>query len=87
MHCAPTIFQPRTSAWRSPANQINPVGTEKSAPTNSPSISTIPQAVADFNNLPVKVVNGTVVFMRDVAYVTMVRRHRRVVQLDGPRVF
>ena len=28
-----------------------------------------PKAIADFNNLPVKVVNGAVVFMRDVAHV------------------
>ena len=51
-------------------NQINPVGTEKiGAYEFTVDLNDSPKAVADFNNLPVKVVNGTVVFMRDVAYV------------------
>jgi multidrug efflux pump subunit AcrB len=51
-------------------NQINPVGTEKIGPYEfTVDLNDSPKAVADFNNLPVKVVDGTVVFMRDVAYV------------------
>ena len=40
--------------------------------------------MADFNNLPIKVVNGVVVFMRDVAYVhDGSPPQTNVVQLDG----
>ena len=43
-----------------------------------------PRRSADFNNLPVKVVNGAVVFMRDVAYVhDGSPPQTNVVQLDG----
>src|SRR5271170_7470904 len=48
-------------------NQINPVGTEKIGTYEfTVDLNDSPKAVSDFNNLPVKVVNGTVVFMRDI---------------------
>ena len=62
-------------------NQINPVGTEKIGSYEfTVDLNDSPKAVADFNNLPVKVVNGTVVFMRDVAY-----RPRRFAAADQCR--
>ena len=66
-------------------NQINPVGTEKIGPYEfTVDLNNSPKAVADFNNLPVKVVNGTVVFMRDIAYVhDGSPPQTNVVQLDG----
>ena len=66
-------------------NQINPVGTEKIGSYEfTVDLNDSPKAVADFNNLPVKVVNGTVVFMRDVAYVhDGSPPQTNVVQLDG----
>jgi multidrug efflux pump subunit AcrB len=68
-------------------NQINPVGTEKiGAYEFTVDLNDSPKAVADFNNLPVKVVNGTVVFMRDVAYVhDGSPPQTNVVQLDGKK--
>ena len=70
-------------------NQINPVGTEKiGAYEFTVDLNDLPKAVTDFNNLPVKVVNGTVVFMRDVAYVhDGSPPQTNVVQLDGKRAF
>ncbi|HEY1885930.1 MAG TPA: efflux RND transporter permease subunit, partial [Roseiarcus sp.] len=66
-------------------NQINPVGTEKIGSYEfTVDLNDSPKAVADFNNLPVKVVNGTVVFMRDIAYVhDGSPPQTNVVQLDG----
>src|SRR5580704_9104387 len=66
-------------------NQINPVGTEKIGSYEfTVDLNDSPKAVADFNNLPVKVVNGTVVFMRDLAYVhDGSPPQTNVVQLDG----
>jgi multidrug efflux pump subunit AcrB len=66
-------------------NQINPVGTQKIGSYEfTVDLNDSPKAVADFNNLPVKVVNGTVVFMRDVAYVhDGSPPQTNVVQLDG----
>ena len=66
-------------------NQINPVGTEKiGAYEFTIDLNDSPKAVADFNNLPIKVVNGTVVFMRDVAFVhDGSPPQTNVVQLDG----
>jgi multidrug efflux pump subunit AcrB len=66
-------------------NQINPVGTEKiGAYEFTVDLNDSPKAVADFNNLPVKVVNGAVVFMRDVAFVhDGSPPQTNVVQLDG----
>ncbi len=84
--CAPTIFPP-TDVGNALAlqNQINPVGTEKiGAYEFTVDLNDSPKAVADFNNLPVKVVNGAVVFMRDVAYVhDGSPPQTNVVQLDG----
>src|SRR5271155_1097256 len=66
-------------------NQINPVGTEKIGSYEfTVDLNDSPKAVSDFNNLPVKVVNGAVVFMRDVAYVhDGSPPQTNVVQLDG----
>ena len=66
-------------------NQINPVGTEKIGNYEfTVDLNDSPKAVADFNNIPVKVVNGAVVFMRDVAYVhDGSPPQTNVVQLDG----
>ena len=66
-------------------NQINPVGTEKIGSYEfTVDLNDSPKAVADFNNLPVKVVNGTVVLMRDVAFVhDGSPPQTNVVQLDG----
>ena len=66
-------------------NQINPAGTEKIGSYEfTVDLNDLPKAMADFNNLPVKVVNGTVVFMRDVAFVhDGSPPQTNVVQLDG----
>jgi multidrug efflux pump subunit AcrB len=66
-------------------NQINPAGTEKIGSYEfTVDLNDSPKAMADFNNLPVKVVNGTVVFMRDVAFVhDGSPPQTNVVQLDG----
>ena len=71
-------------AWQ---NQINPVGTQKIGPYEfTIDLNDSPKAVADFNNMPIKVVNGTVVFMRDVAYVhDGSPPQTNVVQLDGKK--
>src|SRR5712664_221964 len=51
-------------------NLITPVGTEKIGTFEyTMNLNGSPSAIADFNNLPIKTVNGTVVYMRDVAYV------------------
>ncbi|WP_158815714.1 efflux RND transporter permease subunit [Methylocapsa sp. S129] len=66
-------------------NLINPVGTEKIGSYEyTIDLNDSPKILEDFNNLPVKVVDGVVIFMRDVAFV-----HdgsppvTNVVQLDG----
>ena len=66
-------------------NQINPVGTEKIGSYEfTVDLNNSPKALEDFNNMPVKVVNGAVVFMRDVAYVhDGSPPQTNVVQLDG----
>jgi multidrug efflux pump subunit AcrB len=68
-------------------NQINPVGTQKiGAYEFVVDLNNSPKAVADFNNMPIKSVNGTVVFMRDVAYVhDGSPPQTNVVQLDGKK--
>src|SRR6202012_2908317 len=68
-------------------NQINPVGTQKIGNYEfTVDLNDSPKAVPDFNNLPVKVVNGTVVFMRDVAYAhDGSPPQTNVVQLDGKK--
>src|ERR1700687_4382307 len=51
-------------------NLITPVGTQKIGTYEyTVNLNDSPAAVDAFNNLPVKTVNGTVVYMRDVAYV------------------
>ena len=51
-------------------NLITPVGTQKIGSYEwTLDLNDSPQKIADFNNLPVKVVDGVVVFMRDVAFV------------------
>ncbi len=66
-------------------NQITPVGTEKIGSYEfNVDLNDSPKKLADFNNLPVKVVDGAVVFMRDVAYVhDGSPPQTNVVQLDG----
>ena len=66
-------------------NQITPVGTEKIGSYEfTLDLNDSPKAIADFNNMPIKVVNGAVVFMRDVAYVhDGSPPQTNVVQLDG----
>jgi multidrug efflux pump subunit AcrB len=51
-------------------NLITPVGTEKIGSYEyTIDLNDSPKVIGDFNNLPIKVVNGAVVFMRDVANV------------------
>jgi len=51
-------------------NLITPVGTQKIGKFEyTVNLNDSPSAIADFNNLPIKTVNGTVVYMRDVAHV------------------
>jgi multidrug efflux pump subunit AcrB len=66
-------------------NLITPVGTEKiGAYEYTVDLNDSPKVLNDFNNLPVKVVDGVVVFMRDVGYVhDGSPPQTNVVQLDG----
>jgi CzcA family heavy metal efflux pump len=51
-------------------NQINPAGFVKIGPTQySVRLNNAPDSIAALNDLPVKVVNGATIYMRDVAYV------------------
>ena len=51
-------------------NQINPAGFVKIGPTQySVRLNNAPTSIAALNDLPVKVVNGATIYMRDVAYV------------------
>ena len=51
-------------------NLITPVGTQKIGTVEyTVNLNNSPRAVAAFNDLPIKTVNGTVIYMRDVAYV------------------
>jgi multidrug efflux pump subunit AcrB len=51
-------------------NLITPVGTQKIGKFEyTVNLNDSPSAIDAFNNLPIKTVNGTVVYMRDVAYV------------------
>src|SRR5690349_19032496 len=51
-------------------NLITPVGTQKIGNFEyTVNLNDSPSAIAAFNNLPIKTVNGTVVYMRDIAYV------------------
>jgi multidrug efflux pump subunit AcrB len=66
-------------------NLITPVGTEKiGAYEFTVDLNDSPKEIAEFNNLPIKVVDGAVVFMRDVAYVhDGSPPQTNVVHLDG----
>jgi multidrug efflux pump subunit AcrB len=66
-------------------NLITPVGTEKIGSYEyTVDLNDSPKVLNDFNNLPVKVVDGVVVFMRDVGYVhDGSPPQTNVVQLDG----
>ncbi len=66
-------------------NLITPVGTEKIGSYEfTIDLNDSPKALEDFNNLPVKVVDGAVVFMRDVAFVhDGSPPQTNVVQMDG----
>jgi multidrug efflux pump subunit AcrB len=51
-------------------NLITPVGTQKIGKFEyTVNLNDSPSEIAAFNNLPIKTVNGTVVYMRDVAFV------------------
>jgi multidrug efflux pump subunit AcrB len=51
-------------------NLITPVGTQKIGTFEyTVNLNDSPNAIAAFNDLPIKTVNGTVIYMRDVAYV------------------
>jgi multidrug efflux pump subunit AcrB len=51
-------------------NQITPVGTQKIGTFDyTVNLNNSPETIAAFNDLPVKTVNGAVIYMRDVAYV------------------
>ena len=51
-------------------NLITPVGTQKIGTFEyTVNLNDSPSAIAAFNDLPIKTVNGTVIYMRDVAYV------------------
>jgi multidrug efflux pump subunit AcrB len=51
-------------------NLITPVGTQKIGKLEyTVNLNDSPNAIAAFNDLPIKTVNGTVIYMRDVAYV------------------
>jgi multidrug efflux pump subunit AcrB len=51
-------------------NLILPAGTAKFAEAEYPvRLNSSPQVIADFNNLPIKTVNGATIFMKDVATV------------------
>jgi multidrug efflux pump subunit AcrB len=66
-------------------NLITPVGTEKIGSYEyTIDLNDSPKAIEDFDNLPIKVVNGAVVFMRDVAHVhNGSPPQTNVVQSDG----
>ena len=66
-------------------NLITPVGTQKiGAYEWTVDLNDSPKRIDDFNNLPVKVVNGVVVFMRDIAHVhNGSPPQTSLVQLDG----
>jgi len=66
-------------------NLITPVGTQKIGSYEyTIDLNDSPKRLEDFNNLPIKVVNGAVVFMRDVAFVRNGSPPQtNVVQLDG----
>ncbi|HEX4195465.1 MAG TPA: efflux RND transporter permease subunit, partial [Stellaceae bacterium] len=66
-------------------NLITPVGTQKLGKYEyTVNLNDSPDTIAAFNDLPIKTVNGTVVYMRDVAYVHDGNPPQtNVVQTDG----
>src|SRR6202007_1159725 len=51
-------------------NLITPVGTEKIGKLEyTVDLNDSPRTIHSFNDLPVKTLNGTVIYMRDIAYV------------------
>jgi multidrug efflux pump subunit AcrB len=66
-------------------NLITPVGTEKIGSYEyTVDLNDSPKVMEDFNDLPVKVVDGVVVFMRDVAFVhNGSPPQTNLVQMDG----
>ena len=68
-------------------NLITPVGTQKiGAYEWIVDLNDSPKKIDEFNNLPVKVVNGAVIFMRDVANVhNGSPPQTNLVQLDGAK--
>ena len=68
-------------------NQINPVGFAKiGAFQYSVALNNAPSSVEQLNNLPVKVVNGATIYMRDVAHVRDGSAPQtNVVHVDGSR--
>ena len=68
-------------------NLITPVGTQKIGTYEwIIDLNDSPKRLAEFNNLPIKVVNGVVIFMRDVAFVhDGSPPQTNLVQLDGQK--
>jgi len=68
-------------------NQINPAGFVKIGPTQySVRLNNAPRTVEALNDLPVKVVNGATIYMRDVAHVRDGNSPQtNVVHVDGSR--
>jgi len=66
-------------------NLITPVGTQKIGMFEyTVNLNDSPKRIADFNDLPIKVINGVVVYMRDVAYAhDGSPPQTNVVQMDG----
>ena len=69
--CAPRACRPPTSATRSALqNLIIPAGTEKIGDIEyNVKLNSTPAKPAELNDVPIRTVNGTVVFVRDVANV------------------
>jgi CzcA family heavy metal efflux pump len=68
-------------------NQINPVGFAKIGSFQyNIELNNSPTAIEDFNDLPVKTVNGATIFMRDVAHVRDgAQPQQNIVHVDGKR--
>ncbi|QGP80647.1 efflux RND transporter permease subunit [Sphingobium sp. CAP-1] len=68
-------------------NQINPAGFIKVGPTQySVRLNNAPTSIEALNDLPVKVVNGATIYMRDVAYVRDGNGpQQNVVHVEGSR--
>ncbi len=68
-------------------NQINPAGFVKIGPTQfAVRLNNAPETIEALNNLPVRVVNGATIYMRDVAYVRDGNGpQQNVVHVEGSR--